>query len=123
METIVTVGSLVIAFVSCMVAIMAFSRNKDNDTKQETKEDMQARASLTASIRVLDTKLESIDGGIRDLKAENRNFRDEIGKMKETLRQDIKSVEEKAIHALELAEASHRRLDRAGVDKDPAQGK
>ena len=123
MEVLVTFISLVIAAGSLVIAFVSFQKNSHRETRNDTEHDVEARADIKAEIKVLDTKLEGIDSGIRDLKAENRSFRNELAKVRDEMRKDVRETYEVAKHALELAEASHRRLDRLGAEKDPMQTK
>lgn len=118
----VSVVSVLIAIFSIVIAAIVANHNKDKDTKQETREEVERHAALKYQVdltnKTLTTKLDGIDSGIRDLKADNRQFRSELSKIKDDLRAEIQEVREIALHAQELSEASHRRLNRSGIEKD-----
>lgn len=107
--TISSFISLVIGFAGAIIAFATLWHKFQDDAKNETKETVEAHAHFQSQIdaltKVIGSKLDGIDSGIRDLKAENR-----------IMRQEISSANETAIKALDLAEAAHRRLDRAGID-------
>lgn len=67
-------------------------------TRTERGEDMAEDARVMV-------KLDFIGDDVKDIKAEYRNFREEL-----------KEVRAIAVRAEESATAAHRRLDRAGVD-------
>lgn len=119
---VVTVVSVLIAIGSLVVAVVVATRNKSKDTKQETKEAVEIHAGLQSQIDVLKTSLDmqlsSIDSGVRDLRADNRGFRSELTKLRDDLRDEMREIHDEAAHAVELAEAAHRRLDRMGAPED-----
>ncbi len=119
--------SLIIAAAGFAVAFWSLWERSHRDTKaevkEETKESIEARAHLQSQIDVLKesfgNNLVSIDNGIRDLKADNRSFRSDLTKIRDEFRDEIHEVHDEAKHALELAQAAHRRLDRLGAEPDP----
>ena len=121
-ETIITVASIAIAFLSLTFTAVTFLRNRDKDVKNETKDNVEIHANLQSQIDILGktipTQLETIDSGVRDLRADNRGLRSDITKMCDDLRDEIKEVHDEAKHGVELAEAAHRRLDRLGAEPD-----
>lgn len=127
--TIITITSVLIALGSLVTAIVTLARNGKKETKSEVKENVEIHASLQSQISVLKTSLDnrdmmmgqqlsSIDSGVRDLRADNRGMRNEITKLRDELRDEIKEIHDEAKHGVELAEAAHRRLDRLGADPD-----
>lgn len=126
-QALVTVGSFFIAIISVIVAIVTLWNNKHkdvrNETKAETKEQVEAHAGLQAQIDTVNAvqiaRLDAIDNGIRDLKAERRVDSQNVQKRFDELREDMRDIHDEAMHARELAEAAHRRLDRAGIEQDP----
>lgn len=136
--------STVIAVIGCIVGVLGFAvafvtlwRSKEADTKEETKENVAVHTGLQSQIDVLngtiETRLDAIDNGVRDLKADNRGFRSELIKMRDEVRDELRlmrdelegkisEVHDESRHALELAEAAHRRLDRIGAAKDNVKG-
>ncbi len=121
-STIITAVSVVVAIASFAVAAITLSGNRTKDVKLETREAVETHAQLQSQIDVLSNtiapRLDTIDDGIRDLKAENRSTRNDITNLRDTLRDDIREVHDEAAHATELAEAAHRRLDRMGAEPD-----
>lgn len=126
-QALVTVGSFFIAIISVIVAIVTLWNNKHkdvrNEAKAETKEQVEAHAGLQAQIDTVNAvqiaRLDAIDNGIRDLKAERRVDSQNVQKRFDELREDMRDIHDEAMHARELAEAAHRRLDRAGIEQDP----
>lgn len=122
MDFTITVISLCIAAGSLVIAFFSFQRNTTKDTKDETKENVEIHAGLQSQIDTINavqiTRLEAIDNGIRDLKAERRTDSANINKRFDELRDEIRDVHDEAKHAKELAEAAHRRLDRLGAEPD-----
>lgn len=118
----VTVISCLIAFGSLITAIVVLVRNSNKDNKLEAKEAVEIHAGLQSQIDITNTtitqRLDSIDSGVRDLRADNRGMRNDITKIRDDLRDEMREVRDEAKHAVELAEAAHRRLDRAGIDAD-----
>lgn len=121
-QTIITIVSILIALGSLTIAVITATRNSRNDTKAETKENVEIHVGLQSQIdtirTTLELRLESIDGGVRDLRADNRGMRSELTKMRDDLRDEIREIHDEAHHAIELAEAAHRRLDRLGAEPD-----
>lgn len=113
-EILITIISVVIALGSLVTAIVVMSRNRIKDAKAETNE----YASQRVSIGILSTRLDSIDNGVRDLRADNRGLRSELTKMRDDLRDEIRDIHDEARHGIELAEAAHRRLDQIGAEQD-----
>lgn len=114
--------SLLIAAGSIGIAFVTLWKNSHKSTKEETKETIEVRASLQSQIDIIkegfNANLQSIDNGVRDLKADNRSFRSDLTKMRDELRDEIRDIHDEAKHAIELAEAAHRRLDRMGAEPD-----
>lgn len=121
-STMITALSVVIAIISAAIAAITLQRNKEKDTKVETKEIVEVHAGLQSQIDILSNtiapRLDTIDDGIRDLKAENRSTRAEFATLKDQIHEEMRSIHDEANHALELAEAAHRRLDRIGAEPD-----
>ena len=113
-ELITTIISIAIALGSLISAIVVISHNKAKDIKGETREELEQRVGLAT----MSTRLDSIDSGVRDLKADNRGFRHELTKMRDELRDEMREIHDEAKHGVELAEAAHRRLDRMGAEPD-----
>lgn len=131
--SVITVISVCVAIGSLAISAFMANHNKTKDVKEETKDNVEIHASLQSQIDILSNtispRIETIDDGIRDLKAENRTVRSEITQMRDDMHKEIRDlrddmhnqiseVNEKAIHATELAEAAHRRLDRAGIPEE-----
>lgn len=114
--------SLVIGFVGAIIAFATLWSSSKKNTKEETKESVETHAELQSQLNVLSNtiapRLNTIDDGIRDLKAENRNTRSEMVALRDSIHDELREINDKATHALDLAEAAHRRLDRAGIDQD-----
>lgn len=121
-STIVTIASCLIAFGSLITAIIVLIRNTHKDSKEETKESISTLVKLQSQLDISNAlanqRLESIDNGVRDLKSDNRQMRATLTSMKDELKRDINKVHDEAKHAIELAEAAHRRLNRAGIEED-----
>lgn len=113
-------GSTLIGFVSMIIAIAVMVNNSHKDNKNETASNVEVHANLQSQVSVLktglDIKLNNISEDVKDLKADNRNVSHQIDNLREELRKDIKEIHDEAYHAKELAEAAHRRLDRAGIE-------
>ncbi len=133
LSTVITVIGCIVGVLGFAVAFVTLWRSKEADTKEETKENVAVHTGLQSQIDVLngilETRLDAIDNGVRDLKADNRGFRSELIKMRDEIREELRlmraemddrisEVHDEARHALELAEAAHRRLDRIGAAKD-----
>lgn len=91
---VITAITITIAVLGFIVALATYSRGGKTSAKEDGENDGRVLA-----------RLDSIDNGIRDIKAENRAIRSELT--------DVRDI---AQHAVERAEAAHSRLDRAGVD-------
>ena len=87
---VVTAITATVAVLGFLVALATYSRGSKSDEKEDGRNDGRVLA-----------RLDSIDNGIRDIKAENRSMRNEI-----------KEVRDIALHAEERAEAANNRLDR-----------
>ena len=131
--TIITILSLCVGAGGLGITFATFQKNSHKSVREETKENVEIHAGLQSQIDIVNTtitsRLDTIDDGIRDLKAEGRNTRndvskyrddmhDEIRKLREDIHDDIDDVRISALHAVELAEAAHRRLDRLGAEPD-----
>lgn len=123
-EQLITVVSCIVGIGGFFVAFYVMWSNKNNGVRNETKEQVEVHAGLQSQIDTINavqmTRLDAIDNGIRDLKAERRADATNINKRFDELRDDLKDVHDEAKHAIELAEAAHRRLDRMGAEPDPA---
>lgn len=121
---IISVFSVCIGVGGFIVALTTLMGNRKKTTKDETKEQVEAHANLQAQINItnqtISARLDAIDGGVRDIRADNRGMRTEITKMRDDLRDEIKEIHDEARHAIELAEAAHRRLDRIDAPQDHA---
>lgn len=113
-DILIAIISIAIALGSLVTAIVVMSRNRIKETKEETRED----TNQLVNIGIMSTRLDSIDNGVRDLKADNRGFRSELTKMRDDLRDEMREIHDEARHGVELAEAAHRRLDRMGAEPD-----
>lgn len=91
---VVTAITITIAVLGFIVALATYIRGGTKDAKEEAKENAQNDGRVLA-------RLDSIDNGIRDIKAENRSMRNEI-----------REVRDIAQHAKDRADAAHNRLDR-----------
>lgn len=124
MDQIVTLVSLAIAAGSLIVAYFTFQRNSKKMDTDDTKENVQIHAGLQSQIDTINavqmTRLDAIDNGIRDLKAERRQDSAQMNKRFDEMRDEIRDIRDGVTHATELAEAAHRRLDRIGADPDSA---
>ncbi len=118
----IEVISITVGIGGFVVAFATLWGNSRKETKNETKESVEVHSKLQSEIDVLNkiigTRLDTIDNGIRDLKADNRSMRADITKLRDDLRDEIRNVHEEAKHAIELSEAAHRRLDRIGAEPD-----
>lgn len=123
-EQLITVVSCIVGLGGFFVAFYVMWSNKNTGVRAETKEQVEVHAGLQSQIDTINavqmTRLDAIDNGIRDLKAERRADATNINKRFDELRDDLKDVHDEAKHAMELAEAAHRRLDRMGAEPDPA---
>lgn len=123
-EQLITVVSCIVGLGGFFVAFYVMWSNKNTGVRTETKEQVEVHAGLQSQIDTINavqmTRLDAIDNGIRDLKAERRADATNINKRFDELRDDLKDVHDEAKHAMELAEAAHRRLDRMGAEPDPA---
>lgn len=122
LQSVISVISVVIAIGSLFTAIIVMSRNKIKDEKNETKENVEIHAELQSQINMVNhttiTRLDGIDNGIRDIKADYRGIRTEIRDLRDEFRAELRDTNKEASEALHLAQAAHRRLDRAGIEKD-----
>lgn len=91
---VITAITATVAVLGFLVALATYWRGGRSGAKEEGENDGRVLA-----------RLDSIDNGIRDIKAENRSMRREI--------QEVRDI---ALHADERAESAHKRLDRAGID-------
>lgn len=115
-----TILALIVAAIGMLIAFFSLNHNMKTAEKDDTKENAEKHSSLQGQIDTISTvymvRLDSIDDGIRDLKAERRidssNFNDRF----DQLHHEILGVHDDSKHAIELAEAAHRRLDRAGIE-------
>lgn len=96
---VITAITTTVAILAFVVAFATYIRDGKNDMRDETREESENTGRILS-------RLDGIDAGIRDIKAENRLMRDEI-----------KEVREIAQKAKSLAESAHSRLDRSGIDK------
>lgn len=123
-EQLITVVSCIVGLGGFFVAFYVMWSNKNTGVRAETKEQVEVHSGLQSQIDTINavqmTRLDAIDNGIRDLKAERRADATNINKRFDELRDDLKDVHDEARHAMELAEAAHRRLDRMGAEPDPA---
>lgn len=123
-EQLITVVSCIVGIGGFFVAFYVMWSNKNTGVRAETKEQVEVHSGLQSQIDTINavqmTRLDAIDNGIRDLKAERRADATNINKRFDELRDDLKDVHDEARHAVELAEAAHRRLDRMGAEPDPA---
>lgn len=132
-EDLITIIGMLMGIAGVAIAAWSLLHTRDINKTSETKENVQVHADLQNQITeiqtTMNTKLESIDDGVRDLKAENRSFRQDLSSIKDTLREEMRSMKddihdeikdtnEKAVKAMDLAEAAHRRLDRIGAPED-----
>lgn len=119
--------SCIVGFCSLVVAIVVVVRNSSKDKRNEDKDNVQIHADLQSQINVQNSttmmSLNNIDSGIRDLRADNRGLRADLTKLRDDLRDEMKEIHNEAMHATELAEAAHRRLDRLGAEPDNATKK
>ena len=93
-QSIVTAISITVAVFGFVVALATYIRGGTKDAKKEASENAENEGRVLA-------RLDSIDDGIRDIKAENRSMRNEI-----------REVRDIAQHAKERADAANNRLDR-----------
>lgn len=123
-ESFIAVVGCLIGVGGFIVAIATLWSNRGKDVKSETKEQVEIHAGLQSQIDTINavqmTRLDAIDNGIRDLKADRRSDSNQMNKRFDELRDEIKDIHDEAQHAVELAEAAHRRLDRAGIEQDIA---
>ena len=109
----VGVGGFGIAFATLWINRTKHHRD---EATSNTEKLVTLKSQIDSNNTVHMMRLDSIDGGIRDLKAERKMDNENINRRFDELREDIIDVRDKSIHAQELAEAAHRRLDRAGID-------
>lgn len=91
---VITAITITVAVLGFVVALATYLRGGKSSAKEEGENDGRILA-----------RLDSIDNGIRDIKAENRAIRSELT--------DVRDMSQ---HALDRAEAAHARIDRAGID-------
>lgn len=91
---VITAITITVAVLSFIVALATYLRGGKSSAKEEGENDGRILA-----------RLDSIDNGVRDIKAENR-----------ALRSEMKDVRDISQHALDRAEAAHARIDRSGID-------
>ncbi len=89
-DSIFSIVTIIIAFSSLAIAYVTWLTKTKNERAEDNARDT----------RVI-TKLEFISDDVKDIKAEYRNFRDELT--------EVRGI---ATHASERAEAAHNRLDR-----------
>lgn len=122
-STIFTITSVIIAIGSLVVAYTSMKKNDHRNDKNETKENVEIHSKLQSQIDVLSNtmapRVESIDNGIRDLKAERRIDTQNMNKRFDELKDELRDVHTDAKYAIELAKASHRRLDAIDAPQDP----
>lgn len=116
------VFSFIVGACGFIVAFTTLWNNSRKTTKEETGKDVREKVTLQAQIDIVNntlmTRLNAIDDNIRDLKADNRSVKNDITKMRDELRDEIKEIRDMSQHALELSESAHRRLNRLGADPD-----
>lgn len=95
---VVTAITATVAVLGFIIALATYVRGGKKNIQEEAKENAE-------NAGIVLTRLNSIDDGIRDIKAESRAMRTEI--------QQVRDI---AQHANERAESAHSRLDRAGID-------
>lgn len=119
-STLISGGSTLIGFISLIVAIAVVINNSHKDNKSETASNIEVHAALQGEVNTLsktiDLKLNNISDDIKDLKADNRSVSNQIDKLRDEFKIEMREIHDEARHATELAEAAHRRLDRAGVE-------
>lgn len=91
---VITAITITVAVMGFIVALATYLRGDKSSAKEDGENDGRVLA-----------RLDSIDNGIRDIKAENRSMRIEI-----------KEVRDIAQHGVDRAEAAHARIDRSGID-------
>ena len=91
---VITAITITVAVMGFVVALATYLRGDKSSAKEDGENDGRVLA-----------RLDSIDNGIRDIKAENR-----------AIRSEMKEVRDISQHALERAESAHARIDRAGID-------
>lgn len=67
--------SLLISGISVCVAVVSFSVSLLRNTKKDTTEEVEERASMNARVM---TKLDSISDDIRDIKKDNQDIRKDL---------------------------------------------
>lgn len=119
---LISIFSVIVGVGGFVVALVTLSHNKKKDMQGETKEQVEIHAGLQSQIDTINavqmTRLDAIDNGIRDLKAERRTDSAQMNKRFDELRDEVRDVYDEARHARELAEAAHRRLDRIDAPQD-----
>lgn len=125
-EDLITIIGMLMGIAGVTIAAWSLLHTRDKSKADETKENVQVHANLqnqiTETNALISTKLESIDDGVRDLKAENRSFRRDLSDIKDTLRKEMNEVRDglrkemsdfdKAItKAQAAADAANLRLD------------
>lgn len=112
----------IVGILGIVVTFATLYNSRKDKHGMDIKDNVEIHSGLQSQIDTINavqiTRLDSIDNGIRDLKAENRSMRGEITKLRDDLRDEIRETHDEARHATELAEAAHRRLDRIGAAPD-----
>lgn len=110
-QTVLTLISIVVALGSLITAMVVIHRNKIKDDKNSIIENKEAHHQIEIVNSKISTRLDAIDNGVRDIKADNRSIKEEIRHLRDNLSDDIKEVNTLATNAFHLAEKANSRID------------
>lgn len=77
METTALVG-ICCTIIGCIIGVMGFKRNQNNDMKIETKEDTRDKVQLNTKLDVLLSNNTEIKGSVKELDRKLDNFKDDV---------------------------------------------
>lgn len=77
MEITALVG-ICCTIIGCIIGVMGFKRNQNNDMKIETKEDTRAKVQLNTKLDVLLSNNAEIKGSVKELDKKLDNFKDDV---------------------------------------------
>ena len=89
--------------IGCIIGVMGFKRNQNNDLKQETREDTKSKVELNAKLDVLLSNNAEIKGSFRELDKKLDTFKDDVNVRLTRVEENCKQYERR-IENLEVKE-------------------
>ena len=77
MEITALVG-ICCTIIGCIIGVMGFKRNQNNDIRTETKEDTRDKVQLNTKLDVLLSNNTEIKGSVKELDKKLDNFKDDV---------------------------------------------